>query len=421
MPSLMTGKKIKMKLIEFVDKEALEHIAAAISLSEDEIIFIGSRSALKDAENLERVIKDRNFDTRITLMPIPVNNLRQIVQTLDGIVSKGDEFCFDLTGGDDLALVAVGIIYERYKDKSDIRLYRINLKSEYMVDCVTGETISVKSEPQLTADEVVSLHGGAIRYHDSCENGSYNWDFSPEFIADIKSIWNICSREPHFWNIQISAFSKLMAEYADNLYLSYSVFEATEVCRENRFKYFFSRKFLKELEEKGIIKNLKIDEKISFSFKNEQVKRCLSKAGNALELFVTVSALEIRYDPDPELSFFDDVINGALIDWDSEFHNINDSVKDTQNEIDIILTYGYIPIFISCKNGKVDEEELYKLSTVAEYFGGSHAVRVLISSNNCDPYLKQRAQDMNIKLIENFKISGRNPKEVEKILKGLIK
>ena len=55
----------------------------------------------------------------------------------------------------------------------------------------------------------------------------------------------------------------------------------------------------------------------------------------------------------------------------------------------------------------MDENELYKLNTVAERFGGPYARKVLVasyfgkSSEEGHKYFVQRAKDMKIQLIEN--------------------
>ena len=103
---------------------------------------------------------------------------------------------------------------------------------------------------------------------------------------------------------------------------------------------------------------------------------------------------------------YDDTLNGVVIDWDGEFHD--ESVEDeydTENEIDIMLMHDIVPVFISCKNGIVTADELYKLNTVAERFGGQYSKKVLVATSILDfgeqgMYLRQRAKDMNIKLIE---------------------
>ena len=44
--------------------------------------------------------------------------------------------------------------------------------------------------------------------------------------------------------------------------------------------------------------------------------------------------------------------------------------QETKNEIDVMLMRGVVPVFVSCKNGAVKMDELYKLDTVAQRFGG---------------------------------------------------
>ena len=99
-------------------------------------------------------------------------------------------------------------------------------------------------------------------------------------------------------------------------------------------------------------------------------------------------------------------MSGVAIDWDGRFHSMNDEDKDTENEIDGLLMKGVIPVYISCKNGQVEEVELYKLDAVARRFGGPVAKKALITSRlnmgeSSLAHYRQRAKDMGIKLIEN--------------------
>ena len=94
------------------------------------------------------------------------------------------------------------------------------------------------------------------------------------------------------------------------------------------------------------------------------------------------------------------------IDWDGIVHHgAPGGVKDTKNEIDVMLMHGLTPVFVSCKNGAIKEIELYKLNTVAERFGGEFAKKLLVSTD-FDPENEdtrkaflQRAADMNIVVI----------------------
>jgi hypothetical protein len=115
---------------------------------------------------------------------------------------------------------------------------------------------------------------------------------------------------------------------------------------------------------------------------------------------------------------YNDVVNGVSIDWDG----ILNVKYETENEIDILAMRGIWPMFISCKNGAFDAEELYKLNTVAHRFGGKYAKKVLIATaldamDETGKYIRQRAEDMGIIVIDN--ITDKNEKELLKIMAGL--
>ena len=94
-----------------------------------------------------------------------------------------------------------------------------------------------------------------------------------------------------------------------------------------------------------------------------------------------------------------------VLDWDGNIHADNPSFPDTENEIDVLLVRGMIPVFISCKNGSTDENELYKLSAVAEHFGAKFARKALIATDLQKNYTSlarftDRAREMGITVID---------------------
>lgn len=92
------------------------------------------------------------------------------------------------------------------------------------------------------------------------------------------------------------------------------------------------------------------------------------------------------------------------IDWDGVISSKDKHKPETRNEIDVVLMHGMTPLFISCKNGNIGEE-LYKLHTVAERFGGPYAKKMLIAtdldqtSSSTREALRRRAWDMDILLV----------------------
>ena len=138
------------------------------------------------------------------------------------------------------------------------------------------------------------------------------------------------------------------------------------------------------------------------TYKDTQVKLCLGAAGTILEQKVTVTLREIML----EEGTYNDVMSGVHIDWDGQIGSNQGDDSDTKNEIDVIAMHGVVPLFISCKNGRVEDDELYKLETVANRFGGIHSKKFLIATYlNKRPKslaaFMQRAEDMKIFLIND--------------------
>jgi len=174
--------------------------------------------------------------------------------------------------------------------------------------------------------------------------------------------------------------------------------------------------------EHKLITNFTEDENIlQITYKNPQVKKCLTKAGLALELKIySVVKNLTEQDGTP---VYNDAVNGVVIDWDGKFHDEDtEKLYDTENEVDILLMHDVVPIFISCKNGVIMPEELYKLNTVADHFGGKYAKKVLVATSlsalgDAGEYLRQRAKDMNIRIVEN--IQNLDDDELERVLGNL--
>ena len=130
----------------------------------------------------------------------------------------------------------------------------------------------------------------------------------------------------------------------------------------------------------------------------------MTKAGQALEMKIYLTAIATEDKGQP---VYQDVCNGVKIDWDGKFHDEDtENIYDTENEIDLLMMHNMVPVFVSCKNGFVDANELYKLNTVAQRFGGQYAKKILVATSipknsEAAKYLRQRARDMQIRLLED--------------------
>ena len=395
-----------MTVIEFFDREsAVENIASALICKPEKVVFIGSNAKRmkRSVENYNSVLHGRGIDVDFSFRTVSRNNLGAVISAIEDVISENGECRIDISGGDELFLVAVGVVLEKHKSKVEIRRFNVNNNS--VNDCNSDGCILKQTLFNLGVDENIRVYGGRVIYTDEKANSTVRWNFNDEFVSDIKAMWNICRGNAGAWNAQANSIAKLCNESYDSSTLRLSV-------KSERIKdgIFVSKEIFQTLEKSGVVKNLEFGDRFSFEFKNRNVMKCITKAGLLLELIIAVTAKELKESGE---YVYNDVGTGVYIDWDGDVSE--DSRVDVENEMDVILMKGMVPVFISCKNGAVDSDELYKLSVVSERFGGKYVRKVLVATQLDEmgykaEYIRARAKDMGIRVVEN--IDAMNEKEL---------
>ena len=399
-----------MTIVEFFDQIPVHNIVSCLSFAPEKVIFLGEGKQIKKKLGIyETIARDHGMETVFEYRSINRNELESIVAALSEIVGQEDQCCFDLTGGEDLAMVAMGIVYEKYRGEKSIQLHRFNIGTGSLTDCDKDGCIPpVPIKPQLSVRDCIALYGGAIIPYDGIY-GTYTWHMDEDIEQDILSMWRMCQQNPGEWNPVVTTMTVLSEFYStdeDPLCVFGSMYRVEEKMKELRLPFCWTRPLIDKLRRLSLIQDYhEDDDTVAFRFKNEQVKMCLTKAGTILEMVVYYHAVHaLNKDQTPR---FTDAAPGVFVDWDGVLHDDIETKQDTENEIDVILMKGLVPIFISCKIGFVDEEELYKLNTVAERFGGPYARKVLVmtyaakQSVRSNHHFEQRAGDLRIQLIEN--------------------
>ncbi len=408
-----------MVLVEFFDREPMDNMIGCLSLRPHKVFFIGQSKPIKKQLDLySEILMRRGIQTELCVRSVKRNNLLEIVDAISEIVQNHDECCFDLTGGDDMLLVAVGMVYEKYKNTRKIALYRYNVTKNTVAFCDTGEQFNLQHiNPTVTVEESIALHGGAVDSHYVNGKRTESWDLTGEFLQDVETMWEISKMNPSSWNTNtniLSACEMLKIKPALSLKVRLEVQDIN-----NRIPF---KNFLMLLQNKGLIYDLYLNsDTAEFRYKNSQVRRCLSKAGNILELKTLISANSIKEEDGT--AFYSDSCIQVSIDWDGKLENDYPAQKDTENEIDVVLMKELVPVFISCKNGSVNDDELYKLNTVASRFGGSYVKKVLIATHlgkkgDSAKHFRQRAHDMNIILIDD--VHKMSNEEFKRRLKNIV-
>lgn len=380
-------------IIELFDVCQIENIVAGLRLLPEKIVFVGFKEAMtgKRKQDLENFLKMRGINIKLEYEIVGRYDFNMIADKLNSILDSNPDSCFDLTGGKELVLAAIGLV----AGERNVPMVQFDIKKGALIPVKNSDGIIDNMNSDLTVEESVVLNGGAL------VRDGMPWDMTDEFKADIETLWSICRRNCRHWNRQSNVFASFEEFCGGGIYVDADL----RYMRDKGADTYMNVDIIRELKDAGMISSCNIKpDRVTFRYKNQQVYRCMTKAGNILELYAYMTANEINADSP---GYYGDIEIGAVVDWDGKIHNLSYSAVDTTNEIDIFLMRGMVPVFVSCKNGTVYKEALYELDTVARKIGGKYAKKVLLttyvtSDAESRKYLLTRAEDMNIEVVEGI-------------------
>lgn len=391
-----------MTIVEFFEKAPIENMIATLSSRPEKLIFVGVESLMKKSIKVyENFLIKKGYPTKVDKRAIDKNNLHNILDVLSKIIETEEDCVFDITGGEDTVLLATGMLFEKYKNIKPFKMQRFNIHTGKIVDCDLDDCVSFEGAFPLTVKELISLYEGIVVPEEPQPPSTAD-------INDINILWGLLCDNPTEWNRSLSALHELEKKSGAEKNSLHFVLDSDflrPLIKNFDEKYNLASALLKKLYDSGLLCRFSMRNKIvKYTYRDSLIKRYLKKEGNLLELKTYFEARNLTQNG---LPFFNDCFLSVSIDWDGVVHSQNDENKDTRNEIDVMLMKGLIPVFISCKNGTIKEDELYKLHTVATQFGGKYAKKVLIAakldrdSENANEAYIQRAKDMNITLVPN--------------------
>lgn len=418
-----------MTIVELFDEKPINNIVGTLAFNPDKVIYVGGYS-IKQFENkklpvLQKYLTEKGFtELLIEYVQIRRDSLKDIIEKLESVYSSNKEckFHVEVTGGEDLILIGLGVLCQRHPE---IELYQISSKlrsiRSFSVESDDGKRLDI--ECNNTVEENLLLHGASIVTSNGNDLLSSGFQWSIEFFHTVDTMWNICCNgiekrpspsAPYSWNKVTTMLGALDSEVKERestntIMMLTAHFKETYLnSNDGSLLYDYICYFIRM----GLL-DCRIESDYTYiEFKNEQVRTLLIKAGLILELKIYLICCRLVADRGG------DCLTGVTIDWDGDddlaapikyLYDADDpeSTIDTTNEIDVLANCGLTPYFISCKNGKFNSEELYKLYSVGERFSGGYGKKILVTTNS--PFalgearnvLLQRAADMGICVIEN--------------------
>lgn len=388
-----------MTIIECFENAAFENTISALTANPDKIIYVGADPQMENRVNKHvQFLRSKNISPTVEICVINPNNLQEIVITLSDIILRENNCIVDVSGGEDLVLMAVGMVYQQYRNTHPFQIQRVDVASGQIIDCDGDDATTFSGRIQMTVDELIALHGGIIVPENPQPSPSSD-------SADIDSLWDISKENSGKWNKFIGYLNEFRGKAdggSTGLTVQININQLSKSVHDFVDKFETVQNYLLRLERQGLILDCHLSyNRLHFTFKNELISRAMSRSGNVLEMKVFFEARDLTVNGSP---YFNSCYLGVNIDWDGVIHDTFQQEKDTRNEIDVVLMRGLTPIFISCKNGTIHEGEPYKLCAVAHRFGGKHAKKALIAtdfpeSKKAELSLLQRASDMDFTFV----------------------
>ena len=387
-----------MTLIESFDRCPLQNIAECLAILPDRLILVGNDEKLEEsAKRYREILEDRHISIPVIPKQISCTAFDDVKAAFEELIRQYSPCAIDLFGGDEVQLVAAGAAYHQLRERYDVSLQKMDMEQRAVVRIDGDEPLVLSQQPQLTIKESVAIYGGSVFSEETKRLKGYT-------AADINPLWDIARKAPGEWNKKLKAlnfFEKRNGCHGEDLDAFVNLYCDCGNITDVDAKRSDFREIIKELEEaEAITVQWKKRGFYRYRYRNNLVRSCLKKEGNVLEYKTCLTARECEVDGK---RLFNDCAMGVMLDWDGKLHNSHGpSPQDTRNEIDIMAMNGAVPVFISCKNGTIEDEELYKLKTVAMQLGGEFSKKVLVATNfeppgeNAKETLIRRAKDMDV-------------------------
>ena len=387
-----------MTLIECFTDSHIDNIAACLRLQPEKIILVGSREKMDiPAQRYRALLSKRGQPTDIVLCDIAGKDLKDIASAFDTLVKNEDACIIDLTGGDAHVVMAVGAVLTRLSPEKRkqvcVEIYDHTLGTAR--SCINTLCSLPWKKASLNVAELISLHGGKLH------GSAYQPPASCRREA-LDRLWCISSADPKFWNRALMLLSEFESRSESKDEINLELERLRGSISNFHEKETVVRELLDRFQRNGIIHDRSSRYSLKYTYTSPLLRYCTLKAGNVLEVKTLLEGRAVTENGGP---FFQDCRMSVSIDWDGILHHPAQRIPDTCNEIDVILMHGTTPLFISCKNGSIGEEELYKLHTVATRFGGPYAKKMLIATDlnqksaASNRAFTQRAWDMDIFLV----------------------
>ncbi len=298
-----------------------------------------------------------------------------------------EDTVLDIEGGTPELYLAAGTVFASPPDGT--HCLRVDFKDEKIYEFRLGEATSVRSftdeeraRISLSVDDCIRMYGGEIT-HDSYTSLRTKGMTKGDIIREARLIYRTVEKAVgRSWNDIVPERVHIADQYAMTVSIHSDDLRRRDV--SSVVDALLSAKLIEKVRVSG--------QRHIYKCTSPLVYSCFLKSGEALELYTLSLALEI------------DGVTDARCGVCVSFYG---SEGSSDNELDCIFMRDTTPVFISCKNGKVSSDELYKFHTVSRQFGGNEHISLLVAPHFYDATeksanIRDRAELYRIAMLTDF-------------------
>ena len=367
-------------LIEFYDQENLENIIALENDEYNRVVYlcVPFEPDEEEKQTLNAYVR-RRFHLSPEYIHVRELSISSTCAVLDTLLKDSRGSCtIDLTGGSEIFSAAAGF-YVAQNPQKYIMLRQYDMSSGKCVFTHPDKSAwQERTQTTITVSEAVALHGAAVLE-------STRFSSSGRLDEEILRLWAVVKDVPRQWNhfCTLPAFTPIpyrtleeKGVYSKGDLAAYEVI--AKVLRKQKI-------MINEISQQVEGREYRV-----FSLDvPEEAHLLYEKGGNLLEYYCALAV--------ERAGVFRDCRVSVSLDWDGDQRK---KPVDVRNEVDVMMAYGHIPVFVSCKNTRVENEYLYEIQTMARHYGGRYAKPVIVSNAENLPVVRKRAEEMGVLLID---------------------
>ena len=369
-------------LIELYDERAIENVLAADMFRPQRIVYLCPTEVAQTRERQKQIgdfFRHRGWNPELIFVETSLYNVDRIVWQLLAISEKYPDCAMDVTGGSDAELFAAGM----FASQANVRVFTYSRKKNRFYNISGAEFAeNLPCDISYSVKDFFLMAGGTL-LPGRVDNGILR-----EYLEDIDPFFDCFLQYRRDWTNIITYMQRVSpAEYGQ--VPSMHVQGNYTVKGERGGRICAKEDALQTLECIGFLRDLDIvsGEKVSFRFRDVNIRAWLRDVGSVLELYVYKACLDAN--------IFNDIISSAVVRWDEVLGH-----GSVINEIDVMATRGVVPLFISCKVSDIKTEALNELAILRDRFGGKGAKAAIVSTGRCNAAARHRAAQLGIAVID---------------------